>query len=83
MRRILQGLRDELHCWRHAWRSDATGCGPTLEDFTDERSDHVPLEESRRWANSSRTEFYDLTSFKLDADVVRRAREEDIEVLGR
>ena len=63
---------------------EALGCGPTLEVavFTDELSVHVPLQEGSGWAKSSRTEFHDdLTGFPLDADTVRRARDEEMKYL--
>ena len=67
---ILPGVRDELFGGKHAWRIDALGCGPTLEeaDFTDELSVHVPLQEGSSWVESSRAEFYDgPTSERVDS----------------
>ena len=81
---ILLGLRDELRSGEHAWRMEALGCGPTLEVavFTDELSVHVRLQEGSGWVKSSRMEFFDdLTGFPLNADHVRRARDEEMKYL--
>ena len=43
---------------------------------------HVPLQKGSRWAKSSQTEFYDdLAGIPLDADMVRRARGEEMKYL--
>ena len=81
---ILPGLRDDLRSGEHAWRIDALGGGLHSEeaDFTDELLVIVPLQEGSRWAKSRRTEQNDrLTGFPLDADMVRRARGEEMKYL--
>ena len=78
------GLREAFQSGKRAWRIDALRCGPTLEEagFTDELSAHVPLKEGSRLANASRTEFYDdLTGFEFYADMVCRAREQEMKFL--
>ena len=50
--------------------------------FSDELTVHVPLHEGSRWAQSSQTEFYDdPTGFEFDADMVCRARDQEMRYL--
>ena len=84
MKAILVGLREAFRSGKRAWRIDGLGRGPTLEEAgsTDELSAHVPLTEGSRFAKASRTEFYDdLTGFEFYADMVCRAREQEMKFL--